>query len=245
MKFSVVIPTYLEELYLASCLEAIGKQQYERKEFEIIVSDSQSSDGTERVAKERADRVVSTPQRGIAHGRNIGAKETAGEFLVFVDADVHLGAEFLARCEKAFRDENVVGMTGIAKPEGGTVLQRLTYRMTYLLVRVFQAFGLSLYPGLCVAYRRKAFETVGGFREDFGVVEDLDLSRRVSKLGRCVVDSQAVATVSTRRLRKFGLSTVLFHVYNDLRYLLTGNAARFYPKTEETNSWLDIWRVNN
>lgn len=245
MKFSVVIPTYQEEQYLTACLVAVGKQRFNRSEYEIIVSDALSPDGTLQAAKKGSDKVVSTPKRGIAHGRNFGAKSAAGEILVFVDADVQLEPEFLRRCDETFHEESVVGMTGIARPEGGTIFQRWTYRATYFLVKTFQVFGLSLYPGLCVAYRRKAFEEVRGFREDFGVAEDLDLSRRISKLGRCIVNAHAVATVSTRRLHKYGLSTILFHVYNDLRYLLTGRAAKFYPKIEETSSWMDIWKVNS
>jgi GT2 family glycosyltransferase len=132
-------------------------------------------------------------------------------------------------------------MTGVAKPSDGGILQRFVYQSTYGMVRLFDFFGLSLFPGICVAYRRAGFIDAGGFREDFGIVEDLDLSRRISHLGFCTVSKKARALVSTRRLEKNLLPTVLFHVYCDVRYLITGKAPVRYPKVEEIHSWKDLW----
>jgi GT2 family glycosyltransferase len=102
--------------------------------------------------------------------------------------------------------------------------------------------GVYLFPGICVAYRRSAFEAANGFREDFGIVEDLDLSRRISHLGICRINKKARAFVSTRRLEKHLLSTVTFHIFSDIKYLLTGRTSRHYPKVEEMNSWKDLWQ---
>jgi GT2 family glycosyltransferase len=110
------------------------------------------------------------------------------------------------------------------------------------MVRLFDFFGLSLFPGICVAYRRAGFTEAGGFREDFGIVEDLDLSRRMSHLGICRVNKKACAFVSTRRLKNNLLSTVTFHIYSDIKYLLIGKTSKYYPKVEEMSSWKDLWK---
>lgn len=224
------------------CLQSIRDQRYDRAHFEIILSDADSTDNTQAVARSFCDKIVATRQRGIAVGRNLGAVETAGDYLVFVDADAVLEQDFLLQLDVSFHDQSVVTVSGIAKPSDGKIFQRLVYTSTYILVRVFNAFGLSLFPGICVAYRKNEFAEARGFREDFGVVEDLDLSRRMSRLGKCIVNPNAVAYVSTRRLEKHALSTVLFHIYSDLKYLFTGKAARNYPKPEELHSWLDLWK---
>lgn len=243
MKYSIIVPTYNEEGAIRQCLESIRNQKYDRSQFEIIVSDANSTDQTQSIVKSLCDTIVSTKQRGIALGRNLGAARAKGEFIIFVDADATLQSEYLNSCERSFRDPTVVAVTGIARPADGTIFPRSVYAMTYLLARFFNMFGLSLFPGICVAYRADTFRKLKGFREDFGIVEDLDLSRRASKLGKCVVQKQAIAYVSTRRLERHALSTVLFHIYSDLKYLLTGKAAPRYPKREEMSSWRDLWKT--
>jgi cellulose synthase/poly-beta-1,6-N-acetylglucosamine synthase-like glycosyltransferase len=243
MKFSVIIPTYNEQDYIESCLKSVIEQNFDSSEFEIIVSDSSSSDKTVEIARSHHARVVSSERRGIAHGRNAGAKAAEGDILLFVDADVKLGRDFLRHVAGSF-SAHVVGVSGLALPSDGKWFPRFVYRGTSVLVRSFNRLGLPLYPGLCVAYRREAFEKAGGFREDFGVGEDIDLSRRISRFGKCVVNPAAVAYVSTRRLEKHAVSTVVFHIYNDVRYLMTGRSARHYPKSEELRSWSDLWRLN-
>lgn len=242
MYYSVIIPTYNEEKCIEKCIHSILQQTVDRSEYEIIVSDASSSDNTCIIAQKLTNIVVVTNQRGISIGRNCGAEKATGEILVFVDADVILAPDFLSRCRKVFLNPSVVGMTGIAYANDDGFLQRFVYRGTYLLVRLFIIFGISLFPGLCVAYRRGEFSKIGGFKEDFGIVEDLDLSRRISRLGKCVVNRNANAFVSTRRLNKYLLSTILFHIYCDIRYLITGKAPAIYPKSEEISSWRDMWK---
>ena len=165
-----------------------------------------------------------------------------GDILVFIDADATLSSDFLFQCHQVFQNSAVAGMTGIAQPSDGGIMQRFVYRGTYCLVRIFHLFNVSLFPGICIAYRRDAFKKLGGFREDFGIVEDLDLSRRMSRLGKCTINKKAHAFVSTRRLEKHLFSTVTFHIYSDIKYLLTGKTSTYYPKAEEVNSWKDLWQ---
>jgi glycosyltransferase involved in cell wall biosynthesis len=244
MKFSIIIPTYNEQAYIERCLQSIVQQRYNRQEFEIIVSDAQSTDKTVTIAQKYTNKIVTTPQRGIAHGRNLGARQASGDILLFVDADVTLQDDFLLELEKAFGSENVAAVSGKAIPVDGGWFPRFVYHATYALVRILSGVGLPLFPGLCVAYSRKTFFGVEGFREDFGITEDLDLSRRISRYGTCLYQTRARAFVSTRRLQHHALSTVLFHIYHDIRYLFTGKSAVSYPKSEEVKNASDLWRMN-
>jgi glycosyltransferase involved in cell wall biosynthesis len=240
-RISVIIPTFQEEAFIGACLDSLHRQTFDRTRFEIIVSDAHSTDRTAELAQARADRVVQEDRRGIAHGRNAGARAAEGEVLLFVDADTTLAPDVLELVDRAFRDESVVGFTAVALPAGGSRFARFIYHGTYVLVRLVHALGGSFFPGICAAYRSTAFNVLGGFREDLGITEDLDLSRRIQRLGRCVVVPEATAFVSTRRLDRHAVSVVAFHILNDLRYLLTGRSARFYPKAEETPRWTDLW----
>ena len=242
MKFSIIVPTYQEEGYIEQCLQSVIQQDYKRSDYEIIVSDAHSTDRTVEIAHRYADHVLIYDQRGIALGRNAGAKSACGDILVFVDADATLAPDFLTQLATTFIHPSIVAATGIARPIDGKILARYVYYGTYFLVRFFAFFGVYLFPGICVAYRRTAFQAVHGFREDFGIVEDLDASRRIARSGVCKINKKALAFVSTRRLEKHLFSTVLFHIYSEILYLITGRSSKYYPKAEEMKSWKDLWK---
>jgi glycosyltransferase involved in cell wall biosynthesis len=242
MFISIIVPAYNEELFIEKCLLSVIHQEFVRSEFEVIVSDGGSSDKTNTIAKKLADRIVVHEKKGASVQRNYGAKQAKGEILVFLDADTYLDSNFLIAIKEQFVDSNVVAVAGIAYPADGKLPQRFVYRATYILMRVLHFAKLSLFPAMCVAYRKKAFESAGGFREDFTTLEDLDLSKRVSKLGITKIAIRAHAFSSTRRIHKHLVTTVAYHIFCDVRYLLTGKGPRRYPKVEELHSWRDLWK---
>ena len=242
MEFSVIVPTYNEEKYIEQCLQSILRQNINRADFEIIVSDGASSDKTHTIAEKLADKIVVNEKRGASVQRNYGAQYAKGEILVFIDADTYLDSSFLAAFKEQFNDKKVVAVSGIAYPAGGKLPQRFVYRATYILMQVLHLMNLSLFPAMCVAYRKQAFENAGGFRVDFTTLEDLDLSKRISKTGLTKIATRAHAFSSTRRIHKHLVTTVAYHIFCDIRYLLTGKGPRRYPKVEELKSWRDLWK---
>jgi glycosyltransferase involved in cell wall biosynthesis len=242
MLFSIIVPTYNEEKFIGHCLQSILQQNIDRSEFEILVSDGASIDKTCSIAEKYADKIVVNEKKGASIQRNYGAKNANGDIFVFIDADTHLDSKFLAALKEQFNDIKVVAVSGIAYPADGKLPQRLVYRGTYVLMQVLHSINLSLFPAMCVAYRKDAFERAGGFREDFTTLEDLDLSKRVSKLGITKIATLAHAFTSTRRIQKHLLTTVAYHIFCDIRYLLTGKGPRRYPKVEELHSWRDLWK---
>ena len=242
MLFSIIVPTYNEEKYIEQCLQSLQHKNVDRAEFEIIVSDGASSDSTHTLAAKLADRIVVNEKRGASVQRNYGAQQARGEIFVFIDADTHLDSNFLAALKEEFADKKVAAVSGIAYPADGKIPQRLVYRATYVLMQVLHTMNLSLFPAMCVAYRRQAFIDAGGFREDFTTLEDLDLSKRVSKSGDTKIATHAHAFSSTRRIHKHLVTTVAYHIFCDIRYLLTGKGPKRYPKVEELQSWRDLWK---
>jgi len=242
MLFSIIVPTYNEEKFIERCLQSILQQTIDRAEFEILVSDGASSDKTRSIAENYTDKIEVNEKKGASVQRNYGAKHANGDIFVFIDADTYLDRGFLAALKEQFIDQNVVAVSGIAYPADGKLPQRLVYRGTYLLMQILHSLNLSLFPAMCVAYRKDAFERAGGFREDFTTLEDLDLSKRVSKLGITKIARRAHAFSSTRRIHKHLFTTVAYHIYCDVRYLFTGKGPRRYPKVEELQSWRDLWK---
>ena len=100
--FSVVIPTYNRERLLRLTLSSLVRQTLPAEDFEVIVVDDGSSDGSEQAVAEFADRLrvryLFQEDRGyrVAAARNLGIDAAAGEFCVFVDSGVMLESGALA-----------------------------------------------------------------------------------------------------------------------------------------------------
>ena len=87
---SIIIPALNEENYLPKLLKNIKKQ--ELKDYEVIVADTNSKDGTRQTAKKFKCEIV---KGGLPpEGRNNGAKKAKGTLLFFIDADSLLSKNF-------------------------------------------------------------------------------------------------------------------------------------------------------
>lgn len=89
-ELSVVVPVYNAEKYLKSCVESILAQTY--RDFEIILVDDGSTDGSLKAAQEIAAtdnriRVIAKKNAGVSAARNTGLESASGKYLAFVDSD--------------------------------------------------------------------------------------------------------------------------------------------------------------
>ncbi|MHB8789321.1 MAG: glycosyltransferase family 2 protein [Desulfobulbaceae bacterium] len=99
MKFSIIIPAYNLAEFLADCLLSIQKQSF--PDFEVLVVDDGSEDGTGRIAQEFADRdnrisVLHKENGGVSSARNLGLVHATGQFVWFIDGDDYIHPESLA-----------------------------------------------------------------------------------------------------------------------------------------------------
>lgn len=163
---SVIIPVYNLENYLDTCLDSVGRQTY--GDFEAIVVDDGSTDGSQAVALRHAERdarivVISTVNQGAARARETGIRHAKGDYICFLDGDDVWDSRML---------EKLVAAIG----ENGGVRYRMLRLQTYLQdLRSAQArnahvghAGLdflvaSLYHAISVTvwgrlYRRALFE---------------------------------------------------------------------------------------
>ena len=86
-QFSVIIPVYNGEGTIAECLEALASQDMPRREFEVIVVDDGSTDGTAAIVKQFDVKYIHQENTGPATARNVGVKNAQGKIVVFTDAD--------------------------------------------------------------------------------------------------------------------------------------------------------------
>lgn len=91
MKISVVIPTFNRADSLAVVLPTLLDQTFPASDYELLLCDAGSEDGTEALVKELNDsRIVFTPgeNTGRSGARNRGVREARGDLILFTDADI-------------------------------------------------------------------------------------------------------------------------------------------------------------
>lgn len=99
---SIVVPTYNRKKLLAECLKSLLEQTY--RPLEIIVvengTEAQAKDVVAKLAESAAEEIdviyLHRPGGGAQRARNLGAMESRGEFLVFMDDDDVASVDFIS-----------------------------------------------------------------------------------------------------------------------------------------------------
>lgn len=224
---SFVIPAHNEERLLGRTLDAIERAGRALGEpFEVIVVDDASCDGTAEVARAHGISVISIQRRQIAATRNAGAREAAGDYLIFVDADTLVNEHAVREAFGVMRAGGVGGGSTVRFDGRVPLYGRI---MAVAVLPIYRACGLA---GGCFLFcTREAFEAVGGFDEALFAAEEVYLSRALRRLGRFVIVDGRVIT-SGRKLRTYSGRETLGIL---LRLALAG------PKSVRKRDGLDLW----
>jgi glycosyltransferase involved in cell wall biosynthesis len=200
---SVVIPAHNEELFLSDTLKALQAQSYEN--FEIIVVDNNSTDATTRIAKEHGARVITEQKVGVAVARQAGFMAASGTIIATTDADTIVPENWLEKIAAKFEARpEIVAYGGLYSLYSGPLSARIIFPdIAYLAWCIDRLInGVWVLPGANMAVRREAFLAVGGFNLNKEVMEDADLSKRISKLGPVVFELGNLVRTSGRRYGK-------------------------------------------
>ena len=208
MKISVIIPALNEALGILSCLNSVKMQQ---GEFELIVADGGSSDGTVEVVQPHA-RVIHSPQ-GRATQMNSGARQATGDVFLFLHADSCLPPGGFPLLEKALADPQIVGGTFMLRFNSPRPLLRLIVFFTRFKFRYFH------YGDQGIFVRRPVFEHLKGFPE-ISFMEDVDFLRRLHRTGRVILFKQPITTSARRFLERGFLRQQLINITLVIFYFL-------------------------
>lgn len=222
-RVSIVIPAYNARDTLGRCVTACQNQSV--PVHEIIVVDDGSTDGTLDVARSLPGVcVVSQPNAGPATARNTGAAASTGDLIAFTDADCVPEPNWIAALVTALpADAAAIGGTyACANPSSW--LARCIQAEIAQRHADFQSHAAL--PGLVVdvdflgsfnvAFRRSAFEAVGGFDTRFRAAsaEDNDICYRLTGQGArlCYTPQAVVAHYHPSRVLPY-LRTQARHGY--------------------------------
>jgi Glycosyl transferase family 2 len=206
LKLSVLIPVLNGRELLPKSLGALLESNLAREEWEVVLVDDGSTDGTAEWATSRVDRVVSVDggPRGPGFARNIGAAEAKGDIIVLVDADVCVHPDALRRFRDHFDSSDDVGAVFGAYDDTPTSPDFLSqYRNLYHRYVHLQGAGdTETFWAGCGAVRRDLFTRLGGFDTvayPRPQIEDIELGYRIRDAGYRIVLDPAIEGTHLKR----------------------------------------------
>ncbi|MBD3279113.1 MAG: glycosyltransferase [Candidatus Pacebacteria bacterium] len=197
---SIIIVTYNQADYLATCLDSVLQNSYAN--FEVIVVDSNSADGSQEILQKWQKK---TPQKfklvlaknnlGYAAGNNLAVQQAKGKYLFLLNADTQVTKHFLkplvskaetnleiAACQPAvylLKQPHKLNLTGKVAHYLG-----FDWLRDYQAAKLPQAGPIVSISGCGVLLRKTAFKQAHGLAANYFLYyEDSDLSWRLRLLG--------------------------------------------------------------
>ncbi len=262
---SVVIPTYNRRAHLLRTLDSLCRQTFPAGAYEVVVVDDGGSDGTEEVAEHNYPfdlRYVRQPNQGDAVARNMGAVESRGELLIFLDDDITVVPAFIGSLVKEHEVEDwekeerriVIGTLKPELSEEATLFEQI-----YTQVRFDQASTsaeidfTSVLSGI-LSVKRQEYLALGMMQplnEDGSSVWcDVEFAYRAQRQGYLLRRSQAAVgyhrdyafqdlEVHCRRMFRAGkVAVMLLQKYPELEELVPLFRDRSFPDLDR-----DSWQI--
>lgn len=201
---SIIVVTYNNLELNRLCLASIFART-EWPDFEVIVVDNNSSDGTREYLKEVAEiydglRIILNDENlGFAAANNIGLRVAAGDYLVLLNNDTIVTRGWLSTLIRHLQTDESIGLIG---PVTNTIGNEAQVDVAYDSVDEMplwaanfvrehdgQVFSIPMLAMFCVGMRRAVFDKIGFLDEQFGIgmFEDDDYAHRVKGQGFRVV----------------------------------------------------------
>jgi len=179
LKISIVIPSYNQAQYLSECLESIVSQTY--KNYEIIVIDGGSQDGSVDVIKKYSDKISywqSEKDGGQTNAINIGFSHASGDIFAWLNSDDRYRLDAFALAVEQFNKSSdldlLYGDQGLIDSEG-VHLGMIKCIPCFSHLAKFGGVG---FPQPSTFFSKKAFQAIGDLREELEYQMDTEFFLR-------------------------------------------------------------------
>jgi rSAM/selenodomain-associated transferase 2 len=202
---SIIIPTYNEESFIENTLRQLKTLKNEA-DFEIIVSDGESTDKTVQQAKPYA-KIIHSP-KGKAKQLNNAATYAKGDILFFVHADMFVPQGALKAIVEKINEQGFDG-GGFSNifSDHNKKIKMLGKIINLRLSNKTQAERKIFYGDNGIFVNKKVFQKIGGFK-DVPIMEDYDFSNRIlSKYKVCLITEPRIIVDARRHIQDGFLKT--------------------------------------
>ena len=186
MPISLIMTVRNEASSITRLLDSIGTQTLQPDE--IVIADGGSTDGTQEVVTSYMDRLpvrlLAVPGANISEGRNAAILNASHEIIAATDAGVRLEPGWLEALVGPLRDEDagVAVVSGFFLPDPQTPFEMVMGATVLPAVEDIDP-DKFLPSSRSVAFRKAAWEAVGGYPEWLDYSEDLVFDMRLKELG--------------------------------------------------------------
>lgn len=192
---SVVVPIRNERAYIARCLETLLANDYPAHQFEVLVIDGQSTDGTPEIVTEIARReprvrLLTNPHRDQANGLNIGIGAARGEIILRLDGHTTVEPNYIREVVAALVSHPEAWIAGgwivtLGRTFTGQVVAAAMSSMVGVGNAMFRRGNYEGYVDTLAfgAYWRWVFDRIGLFDGRCVPNEDDELHYRVCRAG--------------------------------------------------------------
>jgi GT2 family glycosyltransferase len=199
-RVSVLVCTCNGSRTIAETLEALEQLTY--PDYEVIVVDDGSTDGSGEIARSYDCSVVHTENFGLSHARNVGLDAATGEIVAYIDDDAYPDPDWLWYLVTTFEQGQYAAVGGpnipppgdapvaecVASAPGGPIHVLLDDRVAEHL------------PGCNMAFRADVLRAIGGFDPQFRIAgDDVDICWRLRAFGHVLGFSPAAMVWHHRR----------------------------------------------
>lgn len=227
---SVVIPAFNEEKTIGECLNSLLNQNT-TQQFEVIVVDNNSNDKTVEIVNRYKDKlslkIIPEKIKGRGAARWKGFNLASGEIILSTDADTILPKSWIETFCKTLKESNSIAVTGPSKiTDCGFITNTIFNFLQPQSMRIYKLFsGHYFLSGFSFGIYKNIYEKSGGFNKNLNAQEDIELSFKVSKLGKIKFISNLPVIFSGRRFKKGLLRGFLSYIKTFIGY--------FYYKNEK------------
>jgi len=195
-KVSIVLPCKNAAITIKACLDSIARLNYPKQDYELIVVEGDSVDGTKEIVEKFREAnnhldvifLQEAGKMGAGYGINLGLNIAKYEFVAFTNADCTVDRNWLETILEPFKDDKIAGVAGmVVTPENVNLLQKLIgYELEYRY-STLERYLMSA-PEMNLAYRKTVLEEIG--RCDWQNLKtgyDVDVAYRVNKAGYKII----------------------------------------------------------
>ncbi|NVH52664.1 glycosyltransferase family 2 protein [Photobacterium damselae subsp. damselae] len=189
MKISVVIPAYNSSSTIIKSISSVQNQKLiDSTDLEIIIVNDGSTDNTEYLVREYISNnsgnivIINKDNGGVSSARNLGIRESTGEWIAFLDSDDEWLPNKLQKQIDIIKSTSGVNFIGCAR--NGEVLSILGRKIETLYEASFHDLLVKMFPQTSTALVRKdILNTVGYYNETMTHSEDGELWLRICSKG--------------------------------------------------------------
>jgi cellulose synthase/poly-beta-1,6-N-acetylglucosamine synthase-like glycosyltransferase len=197
---SIIIPCKEVDDYTQECVEHCMRLDYPN--FEIILLPDYSDKPIDGVV------IIATEPVSPGVKRNIGVKNSIGEFCAFIDNDAYPRSDWLTSALKYFKDTEVGGVggpgltpeaDGFMQKAGGYVLSSFMVGNLSSRYKTKSCFESDDIHSCNFIARKTVIEAAGGWNEKYWPGEDTLMCLAIKKLGKKLIESSDVVVYHHRR----------------------------------------------